>query len=168
MTREERYESLMTKKVKRSLTVVAQKYDPENWEDLIQDTFLMSWRGIDKFKGGKFFSWCCTILKYQFMNRWRNARRKKNGRILLRSQAVPDHKAEYIVAPEEVDNSLSDEMTNALKEIPLSQREMIILVVIEGLTYDEAAKKVGIPAGTVMSRLFRAKEQMRRELERAS
>ena len=170
MTKEELYGSLMTKKMQKSLLKVARNYDPINAEDVLQDVALITWDKLERFNGGSFFSWACTILKNCLKNRWRSSRVKRNGQYAFKKEAISidyaiEFKRAYVLAPEDVDNSYSDEMKYALESVPPALREVILLVAVDDLTYDEAAKKMGIPAGTVMSRVFRAKDKMRKSLE---
>lgn len=168
MTREQRYESLMTKQMTDFMTRAARRLEPKDFEDLLQETFLGIWKALDKFHYGSFYIWACTIMKSCFMNRWRAKRFKKDGRTLLRSTPHPDNErlSRMILAPEEIDNEIGDEMKDALESIRGIHREMILLVAVDDLTYDEAAHKVGVPIGTVMSRVCRAKRCLREQLEK--
>jgi len=171
MTREQRYESLMSEKIRAALMKEARNLDKENFEDLFQETAMRSWKNLERFKGGNFFGWCFCIMRHCFLNRWRQNRYRKDGVWKRKtSPTVSDISdlEEIIEEKKSVDNSLDDKMTFAMESVPGIYREMIDLVILGDFSYDEAAKRTGIPIGTVMSRLFRAKSLLRKNLEEAS
>lgn len=123
-------------------------------EDLVQDTLecaLHKWRWrID----GNPRAWLLTVLRNRFIDQLR-ARHEV---------AVDDECAPWqtIAAPEgEVDGLLLRDVQRALYRLPIEQREVLLLVALEGLSYQEAAIVQAVPIGTVMSRLARAREHMR-------
>jgi RNA polymerase sigma-70 factor (ECF subfamily) len=128
--------------------------DPAWAEDLVQDTLeraLNKWRrGSD----GNLRAWLLTLLRHRFIDQLR-ARREV---------AVDEENAPWqtMPAPEgEVSGLLLRDVQRALYRLPVEQREVLLLVALEGLSYQEAAKVLAAPVGTVMSRLARAREHMR-------
>ena len=137
-------------------------------EDLVQDTLLRAYRGIDGFDGSYPRAWLLTILRNTHINR--NRRRRPE---LLRD---PDTQLERLAqSPEDDDASRPDRFVDlefdadldvALDSLTEPFREVIELVDMDGLAYAEAAEALGIPVGTVMSRLHRARRKIREHLRR--
>ena len=138
-------------------------------EDLVQDTLLRAYRAIDRFDGRHPRAWLLTILRNTHINRNRKRRPE-----LLRD---PDTQLERAVrTPEDDDANRPDrfidfELDGALEDAlaTLSPRftEVVELVDIDGLTYAETAEALGVPIGTVMSRLHRARKKLRDQLRTA-
>lgn len=137
-------------------------------EDLVQDTLIRAYKGIDRFDGRYPRAWLLTILRNTHINR--NRRRRPE---LLRD---PDAQMERLVAsPEQDDATRPDrfvdlefdaDLEQALDSLTEPFAEIVQLVDIDGLTYAEAAEVLGIPVGTVMSRLHRARKKIREHLRR--
>jgi RNA polymerase sigma-70 factor (ECF subfamily) len=135
-------------------------------EDLVQDTLLRAYRAIDRFDGRYPRAWLLTILRNTHINRNRKRRPE-----LLRD---PDTQLERAArTPEDDDASRPDrfidaELDTALERAlaTLSPRfaEVVELVDVDGLTYAETAEALGVPIGTVMSRLHRARSKLRDQL----
>ena len=134
-------------------------------EDLVQDIFVRAYRAIGSFRGeSSFRSWLYRIA-INVVRSHRDRRRLTSGAGSLR---VEDSGAlEDIAAPEDVEASLDRRraIDRALATLSEDQRLLIVLRDVEGLTYDELAKVVKIPRGTVDSRLFRARQRLRASLE---
>jgi len=139
-------------------------------EDLVQETWLRALRHFDQFDpGSNCRAWLLTILRNAFLNRLR-----REGREILESDmAATDAGAarleEASVArssPEEdfFQTVLHGDVDRALKTLPLPFRLVVTLADLEGLTYKEVAQVLGCPIGTVMSRLSRARQLLRKEL----
>ncbi len=142
---------------------------PSDAEDLVQDTLLRAYRSIDRFDGEHPRAWLLTIMRNAEINRHRRRRPE-----LLRDQdatlatlaAVPSAgsaEPESVVVGEAFDAVVAD----AYRALPARHQEVVMLVDIDGLTYAEAAEFLGIPVGTVMSRLHRARSRMRDRLAAA-
>jgi len=137
-------------------------------EDLVQDTVLRAYRALDRFDGRYPRAWLLTILRNTHINR---ARRRRPE--LLRD---PDRQMRQVAttAAEEGSDpgeavaraSLDDRIAAALSGLPERSRRPVELVDVAGLSYREAAEMLGVPIGTVMSRLHRARKRMRRHLDR--
>ena len=142
-------------------TAVRLTQRPEDASDLVQETFLRAYRGFGRFReGSNAKAWLFTILHSVFVNRYRKARRE------------PDR-----VSIDEVDESFlaarnghpgvaastattAAELESALASLPEVHRLAVLLVDVEGFTYEEAAGCLEVPVGTVRSRLFRGRKML--------
>ncbi|WP_323013561.1 sigma-70 family RNA polymerase sigma factor [Devosia sp.] len=129
--------------------------DADLADDLVQDCLerALSRRGLFR-PAGPVRAWLFTIL----LNLFRNDRRAARGRAqTLRLDSVPEP-ASPAAQPGHVDLA---ELARALETLPAEQQEALLLVTLEGLAYQEAADIIGIPLGTLMSRLGRARAALR-------
>lgn len=135
-------------------------------EDLVQDTLIRAYRGIGNFDGRYPRAWLLTILRNTHINR--NRRRRPE---LLRDQDLTFERLESDEASERadtmVDTEMDAEIINALNALSDDFRRVVELVDIDGLSYAEASEVLGVPIGTVMSRLHRARSRIRDRLDRA-
>lgn len=146
--------------------------DLEKSRDLLQDTFAKVYRNrysYDPTKGGAFSAWIRTIA----MNCARSAYRKEKRRSTLQLSALTDggekteiRKSDEHEAPVRfAERSLiADYIPEALKEIDMSFRAVIVLRDVQNLSYDEIAEITGSPLGTVKSRLNRGRAKLQRML----
>ncbi len=123
-------------------------------DDIVQDTLIRALRSEHLFHGGDVRAWLYTILTNLNRNRLRTLSRRP---VLL---PIKDSDA-ATGGPE----SGGRDIARALDELAQEQREALLLVVLEGLTYREVAEVQGVPIGTVMSRLARARMQIRSYLD---
>lgn len=136
-------------------------------EDLVQEAVLRGFRGFERFeRGSNFKAWIFTILTNQYINEYR---RKGRGPALTDfSDAEPAGGDEPIhLTAEDVERlaeHLGDEARKALEKVPAEFRLVFLLSTFEEMSYKEISAVVGIPIGTVMSRLFRARKILREEL----
>lgn len=138
--------------------------DPDAAQDLVQDTYLKAYRARTRFEPGtNLKAWLYTILH----NTWRNRRRDQaRAPVEVNSETV-DVVVEQGVAdsaftqdtPEDalVKATLSEDLRTALDGLPEAFRETIWLRDVEELSYQEIARVLDVPIGTVMSRLSRAR-----------
>jgi RNA polymerase sigma-70 factor (ECF subfamily) len=138
---------------------------PADAEDLVQDTLLRAFKGIENFDGAHPRAWLLTIMRNAQINRVR----RRRPELLDDQDAAFDRLAdegrgaetpEALVVGETFDAVVSD----ALAALPDRYLQVVTLVDIDGLSYAEAAEALGLPAGTVMSRLHRARTRMRHRL----
>ena len=149
-------------RVARSIT-----RNPTDAEDLVQDTMLRAYKAILRFDGRHPRAWLLTIMRNAQINRVRRKRPE-----LLRD---PDSAMERLadedsgdVGPEGVvDATFDAAVENAVGSLPDKFREVVELVDIQGLSYQEAADALGVPTGTIMSRLHRARTRIRKHLEQS-
>lgn len=129
--------------------------DREIADDLVQDTLVRALRSEHLFHGGEIRSWLYTILT----NLNRNRLRSLSRRPLL--TPMEDNDAPDLAGPE----AGGRDIERALATLVEDQRHALLLVVLEGLSYREVAEVQGVPIGTVMSRLARARVQIKAYLD---
>jgi RNA polymerase sigma-70 factor (ECF subfamily) len=142
--------------------------------ETLQEAYLKSWKALDQFVPGKpFFPWFYRILRNACIQR---IRRRKIRQTLPLQATNP----EGITLPEPVDHSAplpeellakdeaSQKVAHALSRLPLADREILTLKHFDGLTYREIADSLGIPVGTVMSRMSTARKRLRQLLPKDS
>jgi RNA polymerase sigma-70 factor (ECF subfamily) len=129
--------------------------DAEIADDLVQDTLVRALRSEHLFHGGEMRSWLYTILT----NLNRNRKRALARRPTL--VAIEDNDAPEFAGPEAGGRDIERALATLVEE----QRAALLLVVLEGLTYREVAEVQGVPIGTVMSRLARARTQIKDYLD---
>jgi RNA polymerase sigma factor (sigma-70 family) len=128
-------------------------------EDLAQEAYLRAWRAFAGFRGGDGRSWLLTIVRNTCYTWLRENRRhglavEFNEDIHSEDVEVPD--AERLLA----ESCSRETLEKALLELPAEFREAIVLRELEGLSYKEISEIVGVPVGTVMSRLARARARL--------
>ncbi len=141
-------------------------------QDLVQETMLSAYRFFHQYdKGTNCRAWLFKILRNTFINEYRRKSRRPLEVDLDRVetfQEVPEtlYQRSDLKNPEEelLQNLYDDEVTKALESIPDSFREVLLLSDVEGFAYQEIADIVGVPIGTVRSRLSRARREMRKSL----
>jgi RNA polymerase sigma-70 factor (ECF subfamily) len=129
--------------------------DAELADDLVQDTLVRALRSEHLFHGGDIRSWLYTILTNLNRNRLRSLARRPT------ITALDDNDAPDMAGPE----AGGRDIERALAALVEDQRTALLLVVLEGLTYREVADVQGVPIGTVMSRLARARMQIKAYLD---
>lgn len=128
--------------------------NPTDAEDALQEAFLDAYRALDRFDEGRsFYSWFYTILRNRC---WK----------LLGSRNRPDRAAESVeilaASGGNLDQTLA--LGEALARLQVESREILTLRHLDGLSYEELSVRLGIPIGTVMSRLFYARKQLQATL----
>jgi RNA polymerase sigma-70 factor (ECF subfamily) len=138
-------------------------------EDLVQDALVRAYRAVDRFDGRHPRAWLLTILRNTHVNR--NRRRRPE---LLRDPDTQLERATEVAGEDAalrpdrlVDLQFDAELEHALQSLSSPFAEVVELVDIEGLSYAEAAETLGVPIGTVMSRLHRGRRRLRDRLRRA-
>ncbi|HEY9007588.1 sigma-70 family RNA polymerase sigma factor [Ohtaekwangia sp.] len=144
--------------------------DSDDAKDLLQDTYLKAYRFIESFqKGTNAKAWLFRILKNSFINDYRKKSKEPSK--------VDYQEVESYYNSEEVDRQITpdlrvealkdmigDEISNALNALDVDFRTVIILCDLEGFKYEEMAKILDIPIGTVRSRLHRARNLLKEKL----
>jgi RNA polymerase sigma-70 factor (ECF subfamily) len=129
--------------------------DADIADDLVQDTLVRALRSEHLFEGDEIRSWLYTILTNLNRNRLRSLARRP---VL---SPIEENDAPDLAGPE----AGGRDIERALKLLVEDQRTALLLVVLEGLSYREVAEVQGVPIGTVMSRLARARSQIKTYLE---
>ena len=127
-------------------------------DDLVQDTVERAWRKLDQWqRGGEMRPWLFSIMHNLHVDQLR--------RPGLALQDIDDDA--LLPAPEHAPGQsiAIGEMDAALARLPLAQREVILLVALEQMPYEQVAAALGIPVGTVMSRLSRGRDKLRALLD---
>lgn len=137
-------------------------------QDLVQDTLVRAFRSLDRFDGRYPRAWLMTIMRNANINRVR----KKTPDLLDDPDATFERSAEFAdhVDPEAVvvEPVFDAALETAFESLPDIFHEVVELVDVNGLAYAEAAEVLGVPVGTVMSRLHRARRRMRDHLAAAA
>ncbi len=145
-------------------------FDEDDANDLVQETYLKAYRFIDSYeKGTNAKAWLFRILKNTFINEYR-----KNAKLPgtvdyqeVESYYNSDDVNQPITSDLRVDSikdMIGDEVAGALNALDVDFRTIIILCDLEGFTYEEMAKILDIPIGTVRSRLHRARNLLKDKL----
>ena len=145
--------------------------DEDDAKDLVQETYLKAFRFINSFeRGTNAKAWLFKILKNSFINDFRK-RTKQPTKVdyqeienVYNSDDV-DENITVDLRSESVQDMIGDEVTNALNSLAIDFRTVIILCNLEGFTYEEMAKILDIPIGTVRSRLHRARYILKQKLQ---
>lgn len=131
--------------------------DSSRADDLVQDTIERALSRWVLWRPGNLRAWLFTIMHNIFVNQLRGA-----SHLDYRpDELIP----ELPVRAEQEDGLSLRDLDRALQQISAEQRETLLLVTLEELSYEEAAKVLNVPVGTIMSRLFRARERLRGVLQ---
>ena len=146
-------------------------FDEDDAKDLVQDTYLKAYRFINSFeKGTNAKAWLFRILKNSFINEYRKKSKQPSKvdyqevETYYNSDNV-DYNMTSDLRVDAVKDMLGDEISNALNSLAVDFRTVIILCDLEGFTYEEMAKILDIPIGTVRSRLHRARNLLKEKLK---
>lgn len=144
--------------------------DSDDAKDLLQDTYLKAYRFIDSFQQGtNAKAWLFRILKNSFINDYRK-KSKEPSKVDYQEvesfynsedvdrQITPDLRVEAL------QDMIGDEISDALNSLDVDFKTVIILADLEEFKYDEMAKILDIPIGTVRSRLHRARNLLKEKL----
>lgn len=136
-------------------------------DDLVQETMLKAYRAWHQFQQGtNAKGWLLTILRHAFINEYR--RRTRHPETVDLDAIEP-----FAVFPELQDEDpqgsffdriVDDEVLRAIDQLPEQFREAVVLSDVEGLSYEEIARILEVPVGTVKSRLFRARRLLQQKL----
>ena len=134
--------------------------DTTEAEDLVQETYAKALRGFSSFQlGTNFRAWMYRILRNSFLS----------SRTGLRTMVVLDGENDDALLPAErttpeslvLEQADRDTIQQALDDLPVPFREILLLCEVEEMSYQEIAETLAIPMGTVMSRLSRARKALR-------
>jgi RNA polymerase sigma-70 factor (ECF subfamily) len=146
-------------------------YDEDDAKDLVQETYLKAFRFIDSFqRGTNAKAWLFRIFKNSFINDFRKKSKQPSKvdyqevETYYNSEGV-DESITTDLRVESVQDMIGDEVSTALNSLAVDFRTVIILCDLEGFTYEEMAKILDIPIGTVRSRLHRARNLLKEKLK---
>jgi RNA polymerase sigma-70 factor (ECF subfamily) len=146
--------------------------DEDEAKDLVQDTYLKAFRFITSFqKGTNAKAWLFRILKNSFINDYRKKSKEpakvdyQEVETFYNSEEAEADNITTDLRVDAVQEMIGDEVANALNSLAVDFRTVIILCDIEGFTYEEMAKILDIPIGTVRSRLHRARNLLKDKLK---
>ena len=129
--------------------------DRDGADDLVQDTLERAVRKFHLWRPGDLRAWLFSIMHNVFVNQ-----------LKARKIAYEVEIDDSIAAPQSsVTTTDLMDLDRALMQLSPDQREVVLLVALEDMTYAEVSRALGIPIGTVMSRLSRAREKLRRLME---
>jgi RNA polymerase sigma factor (sigma-70 family) len=124
-------------------------------DDLVQDTLERAWSKLHLWRhGSDLRAWLFTIMHNVHVNQIRS----RSSASLV---PLDDEIADAPVRPTQSDMLEVRDIDAALHRLPIEQREVVLLIALERMSYDETARSLRIPIGTVMSRLARARERLR-------
>ncbi|MGQ0656338.1 MAG: sigma-70 family RNA polymerase sigma factor [Betaproteobacteria bacterium] len=127
--------------------------DRSGADDLVQDTLERAWAKLHLYRRGTDLrAWLFTVMHNVYVNRVRAARA---------TDPLDEEMAELAQRPSQGDALVVRDLDRALARLPEQQRAVLLLVALEDMSYDEVARTLDIPIGTVMSRLSRAREKLR-------
>src|SRR5262245_24347751 len=139
-------------------------------EDIVQDAFVRAFRAFGTFRGGDIKPWLLAIVR-NVAYRWLSVRKRGSNVVSIEEAFAPregDGAGEAWVASEapspeaqRIGAKERARVLTALAELPPAFREVLVLREIEELSYAEIANIIGTPVGTVMSRLSRARGELR-------
>jgi RNA polymerase sigma-70 factor, ECF subfamily len=134
-------------------------HDTSGADDLVQDTLVRALAKQHRWQAGtNLRAWLFTLMHNQFIN---NVRGSNRGSAMV---DVDEVSSTLVAITDPTSSCQLRELELALARLPMEQREVLLLVGLEGVRYDEAAEILGIPIGTVRSRLFRGRETLRKLL----
>lgn len=133
--------------------------DRERADDLVQDTLERAWSRFSMWqRRGEIRAWMFGILHNQFVDRLRAQRSRPED-------YAGDDLPELPQRAMQTDGLEVRDLDRLLQRLPPEQREVLLLVGVEELSYQEVARATGVPVGTVMSRLARARARLRMEMQ---
>ncbi|MEI2672964.1 MAG: sigma-70 family RNA polymerase sigma factor [Chitinophagaceae bacterium] len=144
--------------------------DEDDANDLVQETFLKAYRFINSYQQGtNAKAWLFKILKNGFINEYRKKTKQPSkvdyDEVASFHDTDDEGHVEYLDLRHELfQGMLGDEVTRALNQLPVDFKTIILLCDIEEFSYEEIAKIIDIPIGTVRSRLHRARNILKEKL----
>jgi RNA polymerase sigma-70 factor (ECF subfamily) len=147
--------------------------NPADAEDLLQETMLRAYRSFDRFeKGTNLKAWLFRILTNAYINTYRKKQREpqKISQDEIADfdlyRELKDHDPQLSVTPETLvlDRLVDGDILQAIEDLPEQFRLAVLLSDVEDFSYAEMAEIMGVPLGTVMSRLHRGRKALQKRL----
>jgi RNA polymerase sigma-70 factor, ECF subfamily len=146
--------------------------DESSADDATQNAMIQAFRNIRSFRGGSFRSWLARVTvnaSYDEMRRWRRQASMSFEQVNQEGDEIESlpWMMDLSAGPEERYDSmeLRDALQHCVKALTPDYRLVVVLVDVEGMSYEEVARVANIPVGTVKSRLARARGQLRKSLQ---
>ncbi len=142
--------------------------NPADADDLVQETMLKAYRAWHQYQPGtNAKGWLLTILRHAFINEYR--RRTRHPETVDLDAIEPfavldDERQDDDPQGQFFDQIVDDEVLRAIDALPEQFREAVVLSDVEGMSYEEVANILGVPIGTVKSRLFRGRKLLQAKL----
>ena len=132
-------------------------------EDVAQDTFVSAYKALARFRGGSLRAWLLRIASNLCYDRLRSAKRRPEQSLDEAMESPGFHVPSRDPSPEQqaISRELHDHVQRAILGLPFDQRNTIMLIDVQGLSYEEAAEAMDVSMGTVKSRLSRARAAVR-------
>jgi RNA polymerase sigma-70 factor (ECF subfamily) len=145
---------------------------PDDAADLVQETFLKAFRAFDQFEPGtNCKAWLFKILTNTFINKYRRRVKERSvvegaSRESGNERFVTREPTESSADPEQYffDKLLSDDVIRSIDQLPIDFRLVVILADLQEFSYKEIAEILDCPVGTVMSRLYRGRKLLQKNL----
>lgn len=141
--------------------------DRQRAEDLAQEAMLKAYRAWHQYQPGtNARAWLLTIVRNTFINQYRRQQPEGTRVDLAEMESYTAFPEVQEIDPEGrfFDRLVDEEVLRAIEELPQEFREVVVLSDLEDLSYAEIAALLGVPIGTVKSRLFRARQVLQRKL----
>jgi RNA polymerase sigma-70 factor, ECF subfamily len=147
--------------------------NPQDAEDLVQETMLRAYRAFDRFEAGtNLKAWLFRILTNAYINTYRK-RQREPQKVSADEveefdlyQELKSHDTQFETTPESIvlDSLVDSDIIDAIEDLPEQFRLAVVLSDIEGFSYAEMAEIMDVPMGTVMSRLHRGRKALQKRL----
>ena len=142
-------------------------HDEHEAQDIVQEAYLRAWRHFAGFRGDNERAWLLTIVR-NCSYTWRRSRRHAESVEFDDEHHGDVDENRNSADAQAIDASERAKLASALDALPAEFREVLVLREIEDLSYREIARIIGVPIGTVMSRLARARERLRFAIRRTA
>jgi len=132
-------------------------------EDATQEAFISAYKAIGKFRGGSLRAWLLRIASNTCYDILRSSKRRPEQSLDLSMENPGFQVASGAASPEQqaITSELGGEIQRAIIALPEDQRMVLVMIDVQGASYDETAQAIGTSMGTVKSRLSRARGRMR-------
>lgn len=145
----------------RVRAILYQLCDAEALDDLVQEVFMRVWKGLPKFRQSAQFSTWLYRIAWNVASDQRQAAAKGRDRLQILSRHVTPHQD----APDVLHLHYQDLVKRGLEKLSFDHRTILVLHDLEEMPQKDVAEVLGIPVGTVKSRLFHARAAMRQFLQ---
>lgn len=138
--------------------------------DAVQEALISAWRSLHTFSGGSLKAWLSRTVINKCYDEFRRASRHRTLPLLPIVDGEEIEEREWLRDPglpldTQIESiELNETIQGCLQNLPSTHRAILVMVDVEGMNYDEAASSLGIPIGTVKSRLARARASLRASL----